>query len=138
MNMTLLRSLCECCGTSGRESAVRDLIRAELDRKGIPAEWIRTDRLGNLLVHIPGQQSAKRKIMFSAHMDEVALMVTYIYDDGTLAFDTVGGISVISPPICISCSAISAPSPKRKRCSLSAPAISSISAAICGNSVTAR
>ena len=93
MNMTLLRSLCECCGTSGRESAVRDLIRAELDRKGIPAEWIRTDRLGNLLVHIPGQQSAKRKIMFSAHMDEVALMVTYIYDDGTLAFDTVGGIS---------------------------------------------
>ena len=61
MNMTLLKALCECCGTSGRESAIRDLIRAELDRKGIPAEWIRTDRLGNLLVHIPGQNPAKRK-----------------------------------------------------------------------------
>lgn len=93
MNTALLKSLCECCGTSGRETAVRDMICAALARKGIPSEWIRTDRLGNLLVHIPGKQPAKRRVMFSAHMDEVALMVTYIYEDGTLAFDTVGGIS---------------------------------------------
>lgn len=88
----LLRRLCAENGTSGREHSVRELILRELAEAGIPREDITADRLGNVLVHWRGSRPAKRRLLFSAHMDEVALMVTYIHEDGSLAFDTVGGI----------------------------------------------
>ena len=92
MNRNELKELCTLCGTSGREHAVRAYILQKLADAGIPQDCITVDRCGNVLVRKKGASAAKRSIMFSAHMDEVALMVTYIYDDGTLAFDTVGGI----------------------------------------------
>ena len=93
MNLDELKTLCSLCGTSGREDAVRDYILQALQKAGIPQEIIRTDRLGNVLVHKKGAAPAKRRVMFSAHMDEVALMVTDIHADGTLAFDAVGGVN---------------------------------------------
>lgn len=93
MNRSRLETLCGLCGTSGREHAVRTFIMDELRRMGIPAEDIRTDGLGNVLVHKRGKSPAKKRVMFSAHMDEVALMATSIHSDGTLAFDMVGGVN---------------------------------------------
>lgn len=93
MNQTELQTLCGLCGTSGREHAVRDYILAELDKLALPEGAVKVDRLGNILVHKKGASAAKRRVLYSAHMDEVALMVTYIYEDGTLAFDTVGGVN---------------------------------------------
>lgn len=93
MNRNELKTLCGLCGTSGREHAVRDYILSELSRCSLPEDAVRVDRLGNVLVHKKGASAAKRKVLYSAHMDEVALMITYIHEDGTLAFDTVGGIN---------------------------------------------
>ncbi len=93
MNRNELKTLCGLCGTSGREHAVRDYILSELSRCSLPEDAVRVDRLGNVLVHKKGASAAKRKVLYSAHMDEVALMITYIHEDGTLAFDMVGGIN---------------------------------------------
>ena len=93
MNLNELKKLCGLCGTSGREHAVRAYILDELKKLNLPEDAVRVDRSGNVLVHKKGASAAKRKVLYSAHMDEVALMITYIHEDGTLAFDMVGGIN---------------------------------------------
>lgn len=90
MNTNELKTLCQLCGTSGREQAVRDYIVKELLALGLAPQ---VDRLGNILVRKQGAASANHKLLFSAHMDEVALMVTDITEDGSLKFDMVGGVS---------------------------------------------
>jgi len=92
MNLTELNTLCTLCGTSGREHAVREYILRELDKLHLPEGAVRVDRLGNVLVHKKGAAPAPRSVLFSAHMDEVALMITQIHADGTLGFDAVGGV----------------------------------------------
>lgn len=93
MNYDELKTLCSLCGTSGREHAVRAYILDALKEMHLPEDAVKTDRLGNVLVHKKGVSPAKKKVMFSAHMDEVALMITQINEDGTLSFDAVGGVN---------------------------------------------
>lgn len=83
-----LKTLCSLPGASGREDAVREY----LIRRVNPHAEYEVDALGNLLVHKKGAQRAKKKVMLAAHMDEVALIVTYITEDGYLKFSPVGGI----------------------------------------------
>ena len=73
IDYSLLRRLCSANGISGDEGAVRELIINEIRDF---ADDIRTDNLGNLLVHKKGRERAKNRLMLSAHMDEVGLMVT--------------------------------------------------------------
>ena len=89
LDMKLLERLCKCDGISGDEGEVRELIIEEIKPY---ADNITVDNLGNLIVHKKGKNRAKSKIMLSAHMDEVGLMVTDITLDGYLKFDEVGGI----------------------------------------------
>lgn len=89
IDYTFLRTLCEANGISGDESGVRELI---LENIKPFADDIRVDALGNILVHKKGKKRAKAKVMLSAHMDEVGLMVIDITSDGYLKFDEVGGI----------------------------------------------
>lgn len=93
MNRNELKTLCGLCGTSGREHAVRAYLLNELRQLGLPDDAVRVDRPGNVLVHKKGASAAKRRVMFAAHMDEVALMVTDINADGSLCFDAVGGVN---------------------------------------------
>ena len=86
--LDLLKELCGLSGPSGREAAVRNFIVSKLG--GAPYE---VDALGNLIVHKPGRQSAKHRVMLCAHMDEVGMMITHITDEGFLRFDTVGTVS---------------------------------------------
>ena len=85
----LLKELCECDGVSGSEEGIRELILREITPY---ADEINIDNLGNILVHKKGKKPAKNRLMLSAHMDEVGLMVTDITTDGFLKFDEVGGI----------------------------------------------
>ena len=89
IDYALLRKLCAADGISGDEGEVRDLIINEIKDY---ADEIKIDNLGNLLVHKKGREPAKNKLMLSAHMDEVGLMVTDITSDGFLKFDEVGGL----------------------------------------------
>ena len=100
VDYTLLKKLCLADGISGDESTVREIIINEIKDY---ADW-RVDSLGNLLVHKNGKSKAKAKLMLSAHMDEVGLMVTDITSGGFLKFDEVGGIDrrvLIGKPVTV-------------------------------------
>lgn len=85
----LLKKLCTCSGISGDETKVRDIIISEIKDY---ADHIKTDNMGNLIVFKKGLKTPDKKLMISAHMDEVGFMVTYITERGFLKFDQVGGI----------------------------------------------
>ena len=84
-----LKTLCCLSGVSGTEDEVRDYI---LERAMPYADAIRTDAMGNLLVHKRGEKQGTGDWMLCAHMDEVGLLITYITEDGYLRFDTLGDI----------------------------------------------
>lgn len=92
MNKQLLVDLCSLDGISGRESAVREFILQKLNSTPVPMD-VTVDPMGNILVRLRGVAAAKNTVLFDAHMDEVGFLVTHINADGTLAFDTVGGIN---------------------------------------------
>ncbi|MBQ9375625.1 MAG: M42 family metallopeptidase [Ruminococcus sp.] len=83
-----LKNLCELNGISGDEGSVRDYIINQLDGK---AEY-KIDNLGNIIAFKKGAKTPDKKVMISAHMDEVGGLVTYINQDGTLKFEAVGGV----------------------------------------------
>ena len=84
-----IRALGAQPGVSGRESAVRDYLIAQI--RGYADSW-ETDPLGNLIVFKKGAAPAKNKVLLDAHMDEVGLIITSIDGDGFLRFAPVGGI----------------------------------------------
>lgn len=83
-----LKNLCAINGISGDEGKVRDYICSQLDGK---AEY-HIDNLGNVIAFKKGKKTPDKKIMISAHMDEVGAIVTYINADGTLKCAPVGGV----------------------------------------------
>lgn len=89
MNKQLLASLCNANGISGDEGAVRDIIIANI--KDSDAEYS-VDSMGNLIVFKKGKKTPDKKLLISAHMDEVGFIVTNITSGGYLKFDEVGGI----------------------------------------------
>jgi endoglucanase len=76
------------CGASGDEGKVREYIIENLDKSAS----YHTDNLGNLIVFKKGKKTPDKKIMLDAHMDEVALIVTSVKEDGTLTVAPVGGL----------------------------------------------
>lgn len=90
LDYELLKRLCTADGISGDEGEVRELILNEIRPF---ADDITVDSLGNIIVFKKGRKKPSKKLMISAHMDEVGFIVTYINPDGTLKFDCVGGIN---------------------------------------------
>lgn len=84
----MLKDLCRLNAASGREEAVREYLIAQLPKDAS----YQVDALGNLIVEKKGKHAAKNKVMLASHMDEVALIITYITEEGFLKFATVGGI----------------------------------------------
>ena len=75
-------------GVSGYEENVRNFIINEIKDF---CEY-KIDNLGNLIAFKKGNSTPKNKVMISAHMDEVGMIVTYINSDGTLKISSVGGV----------------------------------------------
>ncbi len=86
--LDLLKELCLIDGISGREDKVRDFIISQIKDK---CEY-EIDPMGNILALKKGRKRALKKVMLSAHMDEVGYIVTYICDNGFLKFTNVGGV----------------------------------------------
>ncbi len=89
MNIDLLKELCMADGISGDEHSVREIIEREI--KDCATE-MHTDAMGNLIVFKKGKKAPKRKVLMSAHMDEVGFIITHINSDFTLHVGEVGGI----------------------------------------------
>lgn len=84
----LVKKLSALYGASGDEEAVRNAI---IERLPSDVSY-KIDNLGSLIVEKKGAAAPAKKLMLAAHMDEVGFIVTYINEDGTLAFAPVGGI----------------------------------------------
>ena len=89
MLFDILSKISDIPGISGNEEQVRYEILRQIEGHCI----YRVDPLGNILAFKKGKQEPRHKLLFSAHMDEVGLIVTYVEESGLLRFDTVGGIN---------------------------------------------
>jgi putative aminopeptidase FrvX len=85
----ILKQLSEAVGISGDESAVRAVV---IDAVKPHVDEIRVDTMGNVLALKRGTGRRRMRVMLSAHMDEVGLMVVGHTGDGFLQVRTVGGI----------------------------------------------
>ncbi|GFN37128.1 M42 family metallopeptidase [Tepidimicrobium xylanilyticum] len=96
----LLKRLTEASGVSGNEKEVRDIIINEIKDY---VDELKVDKLGNVIIYKKGKENSK-KLMITAHMDEVGLMITDIDNEGLLKFTTVGGIDkriLVSKPVSV-------------------------------------
>jgi putative aminopeptidase FrvX len=83
-----IKKLVEALGPSGSEDRVRALIREEI--AGLVDE-VRTDVLGNLIALKKGDGTG-RKIMLSAHMDEIGVIASYVDEKGFVRINSIGGV----------------------------------------------
>lgn len=89
-NYELLKELTQAWGVAGRESRVRAIILRELE--GL-CDSAYVDNIGNIIALKKGRGGEDaRKIMLSAHMDEVGLQVKKIENDGRLLVCRVGWV----------------------------------------------
>jgi len=86
-NSELMKRLSDCFGPSGREKIIREMIKNEIKDY---ADEITTDPLGNLIARKKG---TGKKILFSAHMDQIGLIITHVDEKGFLRFANVGGLN---------------------------------------------
>lgn len=96
----LLKKLTEASGVSGNEKEVREIIISEIKDY---VDSITIDKLGNIIAVKKGIIN-KPKLMITAHMDEVGLMVTGIEESGLIKFTTVGRVDkriLISKPVLV-------------------------------------
>ena len=86
-----LKRLTDINAPSGHEQALRRALLEEL--KAYPGVTVSIDRMGNVVAVKEGKGAAPRKrVMLSAHMDEVGLIVTSATEDGFLRVAPVGGV----------------------------------------------
>lgn len=84
--MELLEKLCMGHGVSGFESEIAKLMEREL--RNVSDETA-IDDFGNVIAR---KGRGKTRIMLTAHMDEVGLMVKHIDKEGHISFVKIGGI----------------------------------------------
>ena len=90
MDIKLLKDLTQIWGVAGRESAVREFIKAQVAPY---ADELYTDALGSLIAVKKGKGAPdSKKIMLSAHMDEIGMQVKKILPDGRLKITRTGWI----------------------------------------------
>ncbi|MBN1878077.1 MAG: M42 family peptidase [Anaerolineae bacterium] len=85
-----LHTLSDIPGTSGNETEVRQAIRPLITSY---VDEQHTDAMGNLIVLKRGTSKAPSRVLVTAHMDEVGLMVVGYTNDGALRIESIGGIN---------------------------------------------
>lgn len=83
----LLEELSNAYGPSGFEAPVRAIVRRELSPL---VDAVETDGLGSLIARL-GTAEGRPRVMMTAHMDELGLMVRRITDEGYVKFQPLGG-----------------------------------------------
>lgn len=87
--LELIKELCQKSGVSGFEEEIRTAI---IEKIKPYADSIKVDSIGNLIVHKAGLKHTEKKLLVTAHMDEVGFIVKKIDDAGYIKFAAVGGI----------------------------------------------
>lgn len=84
----LIKKLACAYGPAGREENIASVLENELEPFGFE---VRRDALGNVIGHKSG--ASGKRVMLSAHMDQIGLIVLDIDDNGFLRVAPVGGVS---------------------------------------------
>ena len=87
MNQKFLNNMLEAVSVSGHEESIQNVIKNEMENI---ADKITIDEMNNLIC-VMNPESDKR-IMLSAHADEIGLIISNITDDGKLQTIDRGGI----------------------------------------------
>ncbi len=74
---------------SGNEHKLRKFIQEKITPY---ADSVTVDTMGNLIAFKKGTENGGKRVVLSAHMDEVGFIVSDITDDGYVKFKSVGGI----------------------------------------------
>jgi len=90
---SLIQKLVETPGPSGFEYQIRDVIREAI---GDAADEVRVDALGSLIAKKGTKSDEGMRVMISAHIDEIGLMVTHIDSNGFIRFTNIGGINPLT------------------------------------------
>lgn len=86
--MELLKELCETPGIPGREQAIIDIMKRELEKS---CDEVQVNALGNVIgIKKSGKQDAK-KVLIAGHMDEIGFVVSHIDKNGFIRFAKRGG-----------------------------------------------
>jgi len=85
----LLEQLCNAVAVSGDEREVRQIVLAALDGH---VDDLSVDPLGSVIAVKRGTARRRTRVMLSAHMDEVGLMIVGTDQPGSLRFEIVGGL----------------------------------------------
>ena len=88
-----IKKLVETPGPSGFEYEIRDAIKALI---GDSADEVRVDALGSLIARKGTKSGQGLRVMVSAHIDEIGLMITHIDKDGFARFTSIGGINPLT------------------------------------------
>jgi putative aminopeptidase FrvX len=98
---SLLEQLLFARGPGGEEDEVREICHAEL-RRHCDETW--TDDAGNLIGLIRSMASepseARAATLIMAHLDEIAMAVKSISDDGSLQVTALGGVNPVNFGMC--------------------------------------
>ncbi|MFP4267138.1 MAG: M42 family metallopeptidase [Spirochaetaceae bacterium] len=87
------RELSELIGCPGREKPVREYLKTRLRDA---ADELGEDGAGNLFAVVRGSdESSARKVLLTAHMDEVGFMVSHIEESGFLRVASLGAIDTL-------------------------------------------
>lgn len=88
-DLHLLQSLIDAYGPCGQEEEIRSLCRKELEPLSHET-WI--DEAGNLIAKITGKKPDLPPVRIFVHMDEIAMIVKSIQEDGSLRINPLGAI----------------------------------------------
>ena len=88
--LTTIKTLSQLTAPSGWEHSARTYIQNFAAQLGFSCT---VDRLGNLLVQVPGKNAPKGPILLAAQLDESGFMVEEITKEGLLKFGLMGSIA---------------------------------------------
>ena len=77
----MLKTLCDLNGTSGNEAAVRAYILEQIQPY---CTTCTVDAMGSVIAFKKGKRTPEKRVMLSAHMDEVGFIITGATEEGYL------------------------------------------------------
>ncbi len=89
----LIQKLVETPSPSGYEGKIREVIRAEIAPF---VDEIHVDALGSLIARKGQKTPDGIKIMLSAHIDEIGIIVTHVDENGFVSFSPIGGVRALN------------------------------------------
>jgi len=86
---SLIRKLTSTYGPSGRETAVREIVAAEIRDH---VQSIEISPMGSL--HAVVNRGGKKKVMLAAQMDEIGIVISYVDQQGHARFHLMGDVDL--------------------------------------------